>query len=184
MRVLIACEYSGVVTWKFRERGHEAYSCDFLPTETEGGMYHFRCDVRDLLVPGAWDLMIAFPPCTHLCISGARWFKEKREEQKAALDFVFQLMTAPVERIAIENPLGVISTMIRKPNQIVHPYFFGHGEVKSTCLWLKNLPLITPTNMVDGREARVHRMAPGPNRWKERSRTYEGFAQAMAEQWG
>jgi hypothetical protein len=130
-----------------------------------------------------WDLLLGFPPCTHLCSSGARWFKDKIGEQEAALIFVRELMDAPVDRIAIENPIGVISTRIRKPDQIIQPWQFGHGETKATCLWLKNLPLLKPTKVVKGRVARVHRMPPGPDRWKERSRTYPGIARAMADQW-
>jgi hypothetical protein len=128
--------------------------------------------------------MIAHPPCTHLAVSGARWFKNKLQEQADALAFVRLLMDAPVERIAIENPISIISSRIRKPDQIIQPWQFGHGETKATCLWLKNLPPLTPTNIVDGREARVHRMAPSPTRWKERSKTYAGIAAAMADQWG
>ena len=131
-----------------------------------------------------WDLMIAHPPCTHLAVSGARWFKEKQVEQAAALQFVRQLMAAPIARIAIENPVSIISSNIRKPDQIIQPWQFGHGETKATCLWLQNLPKLVPTKIVEGRQAKVHRMSPGPNRWRERSRTYQGIADAMAEQWG
>jgi site-specific DNA-cytosine methylase len=183
MRVLVACEFSGVVRDAFLDRGHEAMSCDLLPDE--GGVYafHFQEDVRGLLGDG-WDLMIAHPPCTHLAVSGSRWFKDKQEEQAEALQFVRDLMDAPISRIAIENPVSIISTRIRKPDQIIQPWMFGHGETKATCLWLKGLPKLTPTNIVSGREARVHKMAPGPDRWKERSRTLPGIAAAMAEQWG
>ena len=180
MKILIACEYSGIVRDAFLRRGHEAMSCDLLPSESFGP--HHRGDVLPLLVDG-WDAMIAFPPCTHLCVSGARWFADKREEQLGALDFVRQLMHAPIAQIAIENPIGVISTRIRKPDQIIQPWQFGHGETKATCLWLKGLPPLVPTNIVSGREARVHRMPPGPDRWKERSRTFTGIAEAMADQW-
>jgi hypothetical protein len=128
--------------------------------------------------------MIAFPPCTHLCVSGARWFKEKQREQADAIDFFMTLARAPIPRIAIENPIGIMSTRWRKPDQIIQPWQFGHGETKATCLWLKGLPKLVPTNIVDGRENRVHRMPPGPDRWKERSRTYQGIADAMADQWG
>jgi len=128
--------------------------------------------------------MVAHPPCTHLAVSGARWFKEKAKEQAEALEFVRALLNAPIPRIALENPVSVISSRIRKPDQIIQPWQFGHGETKATCLWLKNLPKLVPTNIVEGREARVHKMAPSPDRWKERSRTYEGIAQAIAEQWG
>ena len=181
MKVLVACEYSGRVRDAFRALGHEAMSCDLLPTEVEGP--HHVGDVTELLHMG-WDLMIAHPPCTHLAVSGSRWFKYKVKEQAEALVFVQTLMDAPVPRIAIENPVSVISSRIRKPDQIIQPWQFGHGETKATCLWLKGLPKLTPTKVVDGREARVHRMSPGPNRWKERSRTYHGIAEAMAAQWG
>ena len=128
--------------------------------------------------------MIAHPPCTHLAVSGARWFKDKRAEQEKALEFVFNLMCAPINRICIENPISIISSRIRKPDQIIQPWMFGHGETKATCLWLKNLPTLAPTNIVEGREARIHRMPPSPDRWKERSRTLPGIADAMADQWG
>lgn len=186
MRVLVACEYSGRVRDAFRRLGHDAMSCDLLPTEIPGP--HYRGDVRDLLNPShrlsGFDLMIAHPPCTHLAVSGARWFKDKKAEQEQALEFVRMLMEAPIERIAIENPVSVISSRIRKPDQVIQPWQFGHGETKATCLWLKGLPKLTPTNIVEGREARVHKMPPGPDRWKERSRTFEGVAAAMAAQWG
>ena len=182
MRVLVACEYSGRVRDAFRALGHQAWSCDLLPSETPSP-YHLQGDVREWL-DGDWDLMIAHPPCTHLAVSGSRWFKDKREEQEEALGFVRYLMERDVPRIAIENPVSVISTRIRKPDQIIQPWQFGHGETKATCLWLKNLPPLVPTNIVKGRENRVHRMSPGPNRWKERSRTYQGIADAMASQWG
>jgi hypothetical protein len=181
MKILVACEYSGAVRDAFRARGHDAMSCDLLPTDAPGP--HYQGDVRDIIGDG-WDLMIAHPPCTHLAVSGARWFKDKQQEQADALAFVRLLMGAPVSRIAIENPVSIISSRIRKPDQIIQPWQFGHGETKATCLWLKNLPPLTPTNIVDGREARVHRMAPSPTRWKERSKTYAGIAQAMADQWG
>ncbi len=129
-------------------------------------------------------MMIAHPPCTHLAVSGARWFKDKREEQEEALAFVRALMDAPIDRICVENPISIISSRIRKPDQIIQPFMFGHGETKATCLWLENLPKLMPTDIVDGREARVHRMPPGPDRWKERSRTLPGIAEAMASQWG
>ena len=156
-------------------------SCDLLPSETPGP--HHQGDVRDVLAHG-WDLMIAHPPCTHLAVSGARWFKDKREEQAEALDFVRLLLDAPIPRIALENPVSIISSKIRKPDQIIQPWQFGHGETKATCLWLKGLPSLQPTDIVEGRTARVHRMPPGPDRWKERSRTYGGVAEAMAAQWG
>lgn len=181
MKVLVACEYSGIVRDAFIQRGHNAISCDILPTETPGP--HYQGDVRDILNE-EWDLMVAHPPCTHLAVSGARWFKDKKVEQAEALDFVRLLLSAPIEKIALENPISVISTKIRKPDQIIQPWQFGHGETKATCLWLKNLPKLVPTNIVSGREAKVHRMSPGPNRWRERSRTYLGIANAMADQWG
>lgn len=181
MRVLVACEYSGRVRDAFRALGHEAMSCDLLPTEVEGP--HHMGDVAELLHMG-WDLMIARPPCTHLAVSGSRWFKDKVKEQAEALAFVQTLMDAPISMIAIENPISVISSRIRKPDQIIQPWQFGHGETKATCLWLKGLPKLTPTNIVEGREARVHKMPPSPGRWKERSRTYQGVADAMAAQWG
>jgi len=181
MRVLVACEFSGVVRDAFTKRGHTAWSCDLLLSETPGG--HILGDVSNCL-SWDWDLMIAHPPCTHLAVSGARWFKDKVKEQEEALEFVQMLLDAPIPRIALENPISVISTRIRKPDQIIQPWQFGHGETKATCLWLKNLPDLVPTNIVDGREARVHRMPPGENRWRERSRTYTGIAEAMAEQWG
>lgn len=181
VRVLIACEYSGTVRDAFLALGHDAMSCDMLPTERHG--WHYRGDVRDILHDG-WDLMIAHPPCTHLAVSGARWFDGKRQEQAEALQFVRDLMEAPIPRIAIENPVSIISSRIRKPDQVIQPWMFGHGETKATCLWLKGLPMLVPTNIVPGREARIHRMPPSPDRWKERSRTYEGVARAMAEQWG
>lgn len=180
MKVLVACEFSGIVRDAFRAIGHDAMSCDLLPSETVG--QHYQGDVRDVLGEG-WDLMIAHPPCTHLAVSGSRWFKDKAKEQREALDFVRTLMDAPIPRIAIENPISVISSRIRKPDQIIQPWQFGHGETKATCLWLKNLPKLQPTKIVSGREARVHRMPPGPDRWKERSRTLAGIAEAMASQW-
>jgi len=181
MRVLVACEYSGTVRDAFIARGHDAMSCDLLPTERPGP--HYQGSVLDIVGDG-WDLMIAHPPCTHLAVSGARWWKDKLDEQAEALAFVRALMAAPIPRIAIENPISKISTAIRKPDQIVQPWQFGHGETKATCLWLKGLPKLVPTKVVDGREARIHMMSPGPDRWKERSRTYQGIADAMASQWG
>jgi len=182
MNVLVACEFSGIVREAFKKRGHNAYSVDFLPSEIPGK--HIQGDVLEVLDKLPWDLMIAFPPCTHLAVSGARWFKYKKQEQEEALNFVKTLMEADIQRIAIENPIGIISTRIRKPDQIIQPWQFGHGETKATCLWLKNLPKLRPTNIVSGREARIHRMPPSKNRSKERSRTYPRIADAMAEQWG
>ena len=181
LKVLVACEFSGVVRKAFAKHGHDALSCDLLESEQPGK--HYRGDVRDLL-DRDWDLMIAHPPCTHLAVSGARWFAERRSEQAEALDFVRELMAAPVPQIAIENPISVISSHVRKPDQIIQPWQFGHGETKATCLWLKNLPRLEPTNIVKGREQRVFRTPPSPDRWKSRSRTFEGIAEAMAVQWG
>lgn len=181
MRVLIACEFSGIVRDAFIARGHDAMSCDLLPTERPGP--HYEGDVRDVLDAG-WDLLIAHPPCTHLAVSGARWFHLKQAEQAEALAFVRALLDAPVPRIALENPVSIISSRIRKPDQIIQPWQHGHGETKATCLWLCNLPPLVPTNVVDGRENRVHRLPPSPDRWKERSRTFPGIAAAMAAQWG
>lgn len=182
MRVLVACEYSGRVRDAFIARGHDAMSCDLLPTEQPGPHYHG--DVFDVIGDG-WDLMIAHPPCTHLAVSGARHFARKiaSGEQQAALYFVQMLLDAPVKKIALENPISIISSKIRKPDQIIQPWQFGHGETKATCLWLKGLPKLTPTNIVDGRSDRIHKMPPGPNRWKERSRTYQGIAEAIADQY-
>ena len=181
MKILIACEYSGTVRDAFIRAGHEAMSCDLLPTDVPGP--HYQGDVFDIINDG-WDLMVAHPPCTHLAVSGARWFKDKQVGQAQALDFVRKLLNSPVHRIALENPVSIISSRIRKPDQVIQPWQYGHGETKATCLWLKNLPKLQPTNIVEGREAKVHRMSPGPNRWKERSRTYGGIADAMAHQWG
>jgi site-specific DNA-cytosine methylase len=181
VKVLVACEFSGIVRDAFQRRGHYAISCDLLPSESFFSG-HVVGNVLEILNWG-WDLMIAHPPCTHLAVSGARWFKDKRKEQEQALEFVRSLMDAPIERIAIENPVSIISTRIRKPDQIIQPWMFGHGETKATCLWLKNLPLLTPTNIVEGRANRVHREPPGADRWKNRSRTYKGIAEAMAAQW-
>lgn len=179
-RILIACEFSGTVREAFAARGWDAWSCDLLPSEVPG--QHITGDVCTLLY-GGWDMMIAHPPCTHLAVSGARWFAGKVDEQRAALDFVRLLMAAPIPRIAIENPVSIISSRIRPADQTIHPWQFGHGETKATCLWLKNLPPLRPTCVVEGREARVHRMPQSPNRWRERSRTYSGIAAAMADQW-
>ena len=185
MRVLVACEFSGIVRDAFRARGHDAWSCDLLESENDADR-HYKNDALAIVNAAwlKWDLMIAHPPCTHLAVSGARWFKDKLTEQAAALQFVRDLMAAPIERICIENPVSIISSRIRKPDQLIQPWQYGHGETKTTCLWLKNLPPLVPTNIVDGREARVHKMPPGPNRWRERSRTFQGIADAMAQQWG
>jgi hypothetical protein len=182
MRVLVACEFSGIVREAFRKRDHDAWSCDLLPAEDDR-VHHLKDDVLTVLHLG-WDLMIAHPPCTHLAVSGARWFKDKQQEQAEALGFVGLLLNAPIPKIALENPISIISSRIRKPDQIIQPWMFGHGETKATCLWLKNLPKLVPTNIVEGRVARVHKEPPGPDRWKNRSRTMQGIADAMAEQWG
>jgi hypothetical protein len=182
MRVLVACEFSGEVRRAFAALGHDAWSADLLPAEDDSPN-HFEGDVFDI-ADRDWDLMIAHPPCTHLAVSGARWFKDKQVEQADALGFVKALLDLPIGKIALENPVSVISTRIRKPDQIIQPWQFGHGEQKTTCLWLKNLPLLVPTDVVEGREQRIWKMAPGENRWKERSRTFTGIAQAMAQQWG
>ena len=180
MKILVACEFSGIVRDAFATRGHDAWSCDLLDTERPG--QHIKGDVLDILDDG-WDMMIAHPPCTYLAVSGARWFKHRQKEQAEALEFVRTLLNADIQRIALENPVSVISTRIRKPDQIIQPWMFGHGETKATCLWLKNLPKLIPTNVVNGRDNRVHREPPSKNRWKNRSRTYTGIAEAMVERW-
>jgi hypothetical protein len=183
LRVLVACEFSGTVRRAFRALGHDAWSCDLLPAEDDSDN-HYQMNVYDVArACFAWDLMIAHPPCTHLAVSGARWFKDKQKEQAEALQLVGWLMGAAIPHIALENPISVISSVIRKPDQIIQPWQYGHGETKATCLWLKNLPKLVPTNIVEGREARIHKMPPGPDRWKERSRTLPGIAEAMAAQW-
>ena len=183
MRVLVACEYSVVVRDAFIARGHEAMSCDLLDTEMPGP--HYKGDVRDVW-HACWDLMIAHPGCTHLSVSGARHFSEKWRDGRQAhgTAFFMECVRAPVPLIAIENPICIMSRLYRKPDQIIQPWQFGHGETKATCLWLKGLPKLTPSNVVGGRDARVHRMPPSPDRWKERSRTFAGIAEAMAAQWG
>jgi len=193
MRVLIACESSGQVRRAFRALGHEAWSCDILPAD-DGSPFHIQRDVL-MVIDGwhfhgegfrVWDLMIAHPPCTHLSVSGARHFAAKRADgrQQQAIEFFLELARAPIQRIAIENPVCIMSSIWRKPDQIIQPWQYGHGETKATCLWLKNLPHLIPTNIVDGREARIHKMPPSADRWKLRSETYSGIAKAMAEQWG
>lgn len=183
MRVLVACEFSGVVRDAFSARGHDAWSCDLLPTERPGN--HIQEDAWSVAAwRGPWDLIIAHPPCTHLAVSGARWWIGKGPEQEAAIAFFMTLYNAPSPLVCVENPVGVMSSRFRKPDQYIQPWQFGHGEVKKTGLWLRRLPKLVPTNIVEGREPRVHHMPPGPNRWKERSRTYSGIAAAMAEQWG
>ena len=182
MRVLVACEFSGIVRDAFRKRGHDAWSCDLLPSDNPS----YRHIIGDVLmyIRYDWDMMIAFPPCTHLAVSGARWFKDKKKEQRGAIEFFMALAEAKIPRIAIENPIGIMSTKYRKPDQIIQPWQFGHGETKATCLWLKNLPPLKPTNIVEGRTPRAHHEPPSPDRWKNRSRTYQGIADAMADQWG
>lgn len=181
MKVLIACEFSGIIREAFKLLGHNAWSCDLIPSEISG--QHIQVDVLTIL-QDEWDLMIAHPPCTYLAVSGARWFKDRQLEQLLALNFVESLFNAPIPKICIENPISIISTKFRKPDQIVQPWWFGHGEVKATCLWLKNLSLLKPTNIVKGREPRVHYESPNVDRWKNRSRTLNGIANAMANQWG
>ena len=190
MRVLVACEESQVVCKAFRERGHEAYSCDLLPTSGDNPEWHIQDDVRNVLrhdfTTPEWDMVIAFPPCTDLAVSGARWFKEKREngqQDKSIMFFEFFTMLK-TPKLAIENPIGIMSRLYRKPDQIIQPWQFGHGETKATCLWLLGLPKLNPTNIVEGRENRIHKMAPSKDRAKIRSKTYKGIAKAMAEQWG
>jgi len=180
MRVIVACEFSGIVRDAFIKAGHDATSCDLLPTESKGP--HLQCDILDVDL-AQYDLMIAHPPCTHLAASGARWFKGKQKQQQEALDFIEFLLNAPINKIALENPVGIISTQIKKPTQIIQPWQFGHGETKATCLWLKSLPKLKPTNIVSGRASRIHRMSKSKNRWKLRSLTYQGIANAMASQW-
>lgn len=179
----MACEFSGTVRDAFISRGHDAVSCDLLPTDKPGP--HIQGDVLRVLGDG-WDGMIAHPPCTRLTVAGARWFKGKEQEQAEAIAFVEALWNAKIPRIAIENPIGVLSTRSKlgKPTQIIQPWQFGHGETKATCLWLKGWPALVPTNIVEGREARIHRLPPSADRWKMRSLTYQGIADAMASQWG
>ena len=183
MKVLVACEFSGVVRDAFLRNGHDAMSCDLLPTESPGP--HYQGDVMDIIDDG-WDLMIAHPPCTHLAVSGARYFKEKVADgrQQEAIDFFMKLANANIPRICIENPVCIMSGVWRKPDQYVQPWMFGHGETKKTGLWLKNLPELVPTKIVDERADRIHKLPPSKDRWKLRSITYQGIADAMADQWG
>lgn len=183
MKVLVACEFSGVVRRAFRERGHDAVSCDLLPAE-DGSPHHIQADVFEVTDGGGWDLMVLFWPCTNMAVSGARYFAQKRLRQARDVACFRLLMECDIPMIAGENPIGVLSSQYRKPDQIIQPWQFGHGETKATCLWLKNLPLLQPTNIVTGRAARVHHEPPSRVRWKNRSRTLDGIAQAMAEQWG
>lgn len=184
MKILIACEYSGRVRDAFRAKGHAAYSCDLLPDESGECVLHYQQDWREVIRLAEWDMVIAFPPCTDLCNSGSRWWPAKRADgrQETSVEFFLEFTRLQC-RWAIENPVGIMSTRYRKPDQIIQPWQFGHGETKATCLWLRGLPRLTPTQVVDGRENRVHRMGPSKDRWKERSRTYNGIAQAMADQW-
>lgn len=190
MKVLIGCEFSGTVRRAFRGIGHDAWSCDLLPSE-DNSPFHIRGDVRSVICD-QWDLAIFHPPCTHLAVSGARWFAAKRNEQAAALDFVRLLLESPIPRIALENPVSVISSKIRKPDQVIQPWMFGHLERKATCLWLKELPKLKPTKNVHGEmvllptreQQRLHWLPPSSDRWKLRSKTFQGIAEAMAEQWG
>lgn len=191
MKVLIACEYSGTVRDAFTALGHDATSCDLLPTDSLGK--HYQGNVMDIINDG-WDLMVCHPPCTHLAVSGARWFHKKQKEQQEALDFVRKLLDAPIEKICLENPVSIISSKIRKPDQIIQPYMFGHEATKTTCLWLKNLPPLTPTNIVGKGERHItkggrslpkwYNLPPSDDRWKIRSATFSGIAEAMASQWG
>ena len=192
MRILIACEYSGTVRDSFIRAGHYAASCDLLPSDSPLGD-HYQCNVLDIL-DHDWDLMIAHPPCTHLAVSGARWFKDKQQEQLEALEFFKQLLAAPIPRIALENPVSIISSHIRKPDQIIQPYQFGHEATKTTCLWLKDLPHLIPTKVVGKGDRHVtksgkslptwYNLPPSADRWKIRSATFKGIAEAMASQWG
>jgi hypothetical protein len=199
MDILIGCEYSGTVRDEFIKRGHNAISCDLLPTEKEGP--HYQGDIFDLLYH-KWDMIIAHPPCTYLTVSANRWLKDqparksgvlvgeaRREARREAIDFVKRIMAAPCEKIIVENPIGVLSTEIRKPDQIIQPWQFGHPETKATCLWLKGVLALIPTNIVplpekESERMKIFHMSPSPDRWKERSLTYPGIAQAMANQWG
>jgi site-specific DNA-cytosine methylase len=192
MRVLVACEYSATVRDAFRANGHDAWSCDLLPCDADP-TWHHQCDVADI-IDHDWDLMIAHPPCTHLAVSGARWFKDKAAEQELALMFVQNLMGADIPRIAIENPVSIISSRIRKPDQIIQPWMFGHEATKTTCLWLKGLPKLEPTSVVGRGDRHVtksgkslpawYNLPPSADRWKIRSATFKGIAKAMAGQWG
>lgn len=194
MRVLVACEYSGRVRQAFRDLGHDAWSCDLLQSE-DNSQHHIIGDVVELLNDG-WDLMIAHPPCTYLAVSGLHWNKRdpsRQQKTEEALVFVRLLMDAPIQRIAVENPVSCISSRIRKPDQIIQPWWFGEDASKKTCLWLKNLPTLQPTNKLPGDDktrranqtpSGQNKLGPSPDRWKERSRTYLGIAQAMASQWG
>ena len=180
MKIIIGCEFSGIVRDSFLAKGHDAWSCDLLDTEIPGP--HIKGNLLEILDQG-WDMAIFHPPCTHLAVSGSRWFKNKQVEQKEALEFVRSLIECNIPRWALENPISIISSHFRKPDQIIQPWMFGQGETKATCLWLKGLPKLTPTNIVEGREQRCHKMGPSPDRWKNRSRTFKGVAEAMSIQW-
>jgi len=182
MRILIACEFSGIVRDAFIAQGHDAWSVDLIESERWGP--HIIGDAVQVANGQPWDMMIAHPPCTFLAVSGARWMAGRQDKVLDALLFVRALLAAPIPRIALENPVSIISSLVAKPDQIVQPWQYGHGETKATCLWLNGLPKLTPTDIVDGRTPRVHYASPGPDRWKERSRTLPGIAQAMATQWG
>jgi len=185
MKALIACEESQAVTKEFRKLGHEAYSCDIVDCSGGYPEWHIKSDVAAVLFYQEWDIVVAFPPCTHLAVSGARWFKQKQADgrQQKAIDFFMMFANYPCEKKSIEQPISIMSTRYRKPDQIIQPWQFGHGETKSTCLWLFGLPKLEPTNIVDGREQKVWKMPPSENRAKLRSKTYSGIAKAMAEQW-
>jgi hypothetical protein len=187
MNVLVACEEHQAVTIELRKRGHLAYSCDLLPCSGGHPEWHIQADVANYMYNQGmkWDMVIAFPPCTDLAVSGARWFLEKQDgRQQKSIAFFWHFTELPCPKIAIENPIGIMSSLYRKPDQIIQPWQFGHGETKATCLWLKGLPLLKPTNIVSGREHRVWRMPPSEMRSVMRSRTFPGIAAAMAEQWG
>ena len=184
MKILVACEESQAVTIELRRLGHEAYSCDIEPCSGGHPEWHLQVDALELLKM-KWDMILAFPPCTHLAVSGARYFEQKRKDgrQQAAIDFFMRFANADCPKIAIENPVGIMSTVWKKPDQIIQPWQFGHGETKRTCLWLKGLPPLVPTNIVDGREQRIWKMPPSEDRAKNRAKTFPGIARAMAEQW-
>jgi len=181
MKVLVACESSGVVREAFLALGHDAWSCDLLPAD-DASPRHVQGNVLSI-IDNSWDLMIAHPPCTHLAVSGARWFKNKQREQREAIDFFMALVHAPIPKICVENPISIMSTRYRKPDQIIQPWMFGHGETKATCLWLKGLAKLKPTKIVEGREGRIWKLPPSRDRWKLRSKTYQGIADAIATQW-
>lgn len=180
MKVLVACEFSGIVREAFKAKGHDAWSCDIINTEIEGN--HLLCDVEEVLDKN-WDLIIAHPPCTYLAVSGNKHYSNRPDLFLPAVDFAKRFFEFS-DKVAVENPVGRLSSFWRKPDQYIQPWQFGHGETKKTGLWLKNLPILQSTNIVDGRETRVHKEPPSDNRWKNRSRTYRGVAEAMAEQWG